>query len=313
MTISSKLFKKYDIRGVALGENALLTPDAVRQIGAGFGTFIQRTEGEGIVVVGHDNRLSSPSLYQTLIDGLRHSGCTVIALGQTATPIVYWHAVNLDSVAGVMVTGSHLGADQNGLKFCVGNRAIYGDDLQAIRQLIESGDLMTGIGGISFHHDAQQKYIESLRQKVLSSKRQLRVVIDAGNGMGGVIAPALIRAWGHEVVAELFCEPDGNYPNHPANPQEAETLTVLSETVRRLGADLGIAFDVTAWARWMKTGWSSRRIGCSRCWRGICSHGIKVRVWWVRCCVAKCYLMWSSNMAVHRIWRRVVMRWSKRR
>jgi len=243
MTISPKLFKKYDIRGTALGDNAILTPDATRLIGLGFGTFIQQREHEAIVVVGHDNRLSSPTLYEALIDGLRQSGCTIIALGQTATPVLYWHAVNLDSVAGVMITGSHLGADQNGLKFCVGNRAIYGDDLQDIRRIIESGNFASGIGGISFHHDAQQKYIESLKRRVLSSKRQLRVVIDAGNGMGGVIAPALIREWGHEVVAELFCEPDGNYPNHPANPQEAETLTTLSETVRKLGADMGIAFD----------------------------------------------------------------------
>ncbi|HRF98612.1 MAG TPA: phosphomannomutase/phosphoglucomutase, partial [Aggregatilineales bacterium] len=84
---------------------------------------------------------------------------------------------------------------------------------------------------------------ESLYRRVVSSKRQLRVVVDAGNGMGGILGPALIRAWGHEVVEELFCEPDGNYPNHPANPQEAENMVVLGHTVRQLGADIGIAFD----------------------------------------------------------------------
>ncbi|MDZ4671897.1 MAG: phosphomannomutase/phosphoglucomutase [Phototrophicales bacterium] len=242
--ISSKLFKKYDIRGVAIGEYAILTTEAAQLIGAGFGTFIQRYEHEGIVVVGYDNRLTSLDLAEAFINGLRESGCTVIVLGQTATPVVYWHAVNLDSVAGVMVTGSHLGGDQNGFKFCIGNRAIYGDDLQAIRQIIENNDFITGTtGGMSFHHDAQQKYIESLQRRVLSSQRQLRVVVDAGNGMGGVLGTALIRAWGHNVIEELFCEPDGNYPNHPANPQEAENMVLLGQTVRKMGADIGIAFD----------------------------------------------------------------------
>ncbi|MDX2076279.1 MAG: phosphomannomutase/phosphoglucomutase [bacterium] len=243
MAISSKLFKKYDIRGLAMGENALLTPQAAQLIGRGFGTFIQHREHEGIVVVGYDNRLTSLDLAEALVNGLRESGCTVIILGQTATPVLYWHAVNLDSVAGVMVTGSHLGRDQNGFKFCVGNRAIYGDDLQTIYHIIERDEFMSGMGGMSFHHDAQEKYIESLQRRVVSSKRQLRVVVDAGNGMGGILGPALIRAWGHEVVEELFCEPDGNYPNHPANPQEAENMVILGQTVRRLGADIGIAFD----------------------------------------------------------------------
>lgn len=245
MTISPKLFKKYDIRGSALGENALLTTHSAHLIGKGFGTFIQRTEHEGIVVVGYDNRLTSADLAQAVINGLRETGCTVIAIGQTATPVLYWHAVNLDSVAGVMVTASHLGPDQNGMKFCIGNRAIYGDDLQAIYQIIESSDFLssTAIGGLSFHHDAQEKYIESLKRRVMPSQRQLRVVVDAGNGMGGIIGPALIRQWGHEVVEELFCDPDGNFPNHPANPQDNANMVILGQTVRRLGADVGIAFD----------------------------------------------------------------------
>lgn len=245
MTISPKLFKKYDIRGSALGENALLTANSAYLIGKGFGTFIQRTEHEGIVVVGYDNRLTSAELAQAVINGLRETGCTVIAIGQTATPVLYWHAVNLDSVAGVMVTASHLGPDQNGMKFCIGNRAIYGDDLQTLYQIIESGDFLssTATGGLSFHHDAQEKYIESLKRRVNPSQRQLRVVVDAGNGMGGIIGPALIRQWGHEVVEELFCDPDGNFPNHPANPQDSANMVILGQTVRRLGADVGIAFD----------------------------------------------------------------------
>lgn len=243
MTVSPKLFKKYDIRGTALGEDALLTSDTAYLIGKGFGTFIQRTEHEGIVVVGYDNRLTSVDLAQALIDGLRETGCTVIAIGQTATPVLYWHAVNLDSVAGVMVTASHLGPDQNGMKFCIGNRSIYGDDLQTIYHLIQAGDFLTGSGGLSFHHDAQTKYIESLKRRVIPSQRQLRVVVDAGNGMGGIIGPALIRQWGHEVVEELFCEPDGTFPNHPANPQDPANMVVLGQTVRQVGADVGIAFD----------------------------------------------------------------------
>ncbi|HRF98611.1 MAG TPA: hypothetical protein PLZ51_25560, partial [Aggregatilineales bacterium] len=158
MAISSKLFKKYDIRGLAMGEDALLTPQAAQLIGRGFGTFIQHREHEGIVVVGYDNRLTSLDLAEALVNGLRESGCAVIVLGQTATPVLYWHAVNLDNVAGVMVTGSHLGREQNGFKFCVGNRAIYGDDLQTIYQIIERDEFMSGMGGMSFHHDAQQKY-----------------------------------------------------------------------------------------------------------------------------------------------------------
>jgi phosphomannomutase/phosphoglucomutase len=236
------IFKKYDVRGIAEGKDAVITPENARWIGLAFGTHLQRNAKLNRVVVGRDNRRTSFSLYEALIDGLMKSGCDVIKLDLVATPVVYWHAVRQGEIGGVMVTGSHLSPYQNGFKFCIGNKAVYGSQIQLMRSFIESGDLTYGSGTQKVDLSSYSRYVEDLASR-LPMSRSLRVVVDAGNGMAGLFADRLMKALGHELVECLYCELDGNFPNHPANPQEVENMRALGDRVRATNADVGIAFD----------------------------------------------------------------------
>jgi len=239
--ISSKLFKKYDIRGAAEGDNAPLTTDAARLIGKAFGTYLDRVEGLQTVIVGRDNRRSSPALAQAVIEGLQSSGCSVIDIRLTSTPFVYWHAVRAGNVGGLMVTGSHLTPEQNGVKLCVGAHNIFGDGIQALYQLIQGDDFSSGYEVVKVKEQPLVDYIVDVVPK-LRMARSLHVVVDGGNGTGGAFGPRLLKAWGHRVT-ELFCELDGSYPNHQPDPQEAHNMQALAQRVRGVGADVGIAFD----------------------------------------------------------------------
>lgn len=239
--ISTKLFKKYDIRGGAEGKDAPLTVFAARLIGLAFGTYLDRVEGKQTVVVGRDNRRTSPSLAKAAIEGLQASGCTVIDIRLTSTPMVYWNAVRHDNAGGMMITGSHLAPDQNGFKLCVGVRSLYGDAIQALLMLIEQDDFNGGYESIRVKDGALLDYIVDVVPR-LRMARSLHVVVDAGNGTGGVFGPRLLRAWGHRVT-EIFCELDGSYPNHQPDPQVPENMEALAQKVRAVKADVGIAFD----------------------------------------------------------------------
>jgi phosphomannomutase / phosphoglucomutase len=240
--IDAGIFKKYDIRGRAEGENPPVTPAAAHLIGRALAAYLQSREGQARVVVGRDNRRSSPELQAALMDGLRISGCEVIDLGLVATPVVYWHAVYHEDCGGVMITGSHLASDQNGFKLSVGSRNLYGDDLQALRAIITNEGFETGSGSIIADTSAHSRYIDDLAARIPPST-PLRVVIDAGNGVGGLFAPRLVEKWGHMLVECLYCEPDASYPNHHPNPQEPQNMHDLGMKVRETGADVGIAFD----------------------------------------------------------------------
>jgi phosphomannomutase / phosphoglucomutase len=242
ISIQAKIFKKYDIRGQAIGDNAVLTKDAAYQIGRAFSTYLQPFEQKNQIVVGRDNRLSSYDLQMALIEGIRAAGCNAVDLGLVATPLVYWHAVRRGNVGGVMVTGSHLPPDQNGFKLCVGGRTLYGDEIQAIRAIIEAREFFYGSGAFLDDKAAYSAYVHDLETRV-KSQRPLKVVVDAGNGMGGLFAPRLLELWGHELLHCLYCEPDGNFPNHQPDPQDAANMRDLGEKVRELGADVGFAFD----------------------------------------------------------------------
>lgn len=239
--IDPKLFKKYDIRGRASGDNAPLTSDGAFLIGRAFGTYLFRIEGKRKVIVGRDNRASSPALLKALTEGLTASGCEVVSIGLASTPIVYWYAVRLDRAGGVMVTGSHLAPDQNGFKLCVGSRNIYGDGIQALALLIEEDDFDGDIGSVMTKDNPLVDYMVDVIPR-LKMPRPLSVVVDAGNGTGGYYGPRLLKAWGHRVT-ELFCDLDGTYPNHQPDPQVPENMSALSQKVRNAGADVGIAFD----------------------------------------------------------------------
>jgi phosphomannomutase / phosphoglucomutase len=242
MSINPGIFKKYDIRGKAVGDGAVVMPEVAHQIGRAFATYYAGMDDKRTIVVGRDNRNSSYTLQSALMDGIRQSGCDVVDLGLVATPLVYWHAVQRDNAAGVMITGSHLASDQNGFKLCIGNRTLYGDEIQAIRRIVEVGNFHHGGGSLTSDDAAYSSYLYDLGRRVPVGKT-LKVVIDAGNGMGGLFAPHLFKAWGHEVVDCLYCEPDASYPNHHPNPQEADNMLDLGERVVALKADVGIAFD----------------------------------------------------------------------
>lgn len=240
--INAKIFKKYDIRGKAEGEGAVITKEVARLIGHAFGTYVQRVDDRQTVVVGHDNRRTSPDLVEGLTTGLTASGCKVIGIGLVSTPVVYWHAVHYGDVGGVMITGSHLTPDQNGFKLSIGARNIYGGQIDVLRTIIERNQFAYGEGTAEVDQGAYSRYIHDLEKRVKPS-RPLKVVIDAGNGTGGLFGPRLFKLWGHNVLECLFCQPDGSYPNHQPDPQQPANMRDLAAKVIELGADAGIAFD----------------------------------------------------------------------
>jgi len=235
--IDPAIFKKYDIRGRA-GE--AITETAAEQIGRAFGTFLRR-RGIDRVIVGRDNRHSSPALAQAAIAGLARAGCDVTDIGMVATPLVYWCAVEAGNIGGMMITGSHLKPDQNGFKLSVGKDNLYGDQIQALRTLIEFGDLAEGAGQTYVDEGVRERYL-AMAVGRLPRGRSLKIVVDAGNGMGGVFGVPLLEALGHSVTC-LYCEPDGSYPNHQPDPQVPANLRELAARVAQEGADLGLAFD----------------------------------------------------------------------
>ncbi len=239
--IDTGLFKKYDIRGSAEGDNATLTTEAAQQIGHAFGTYLQRFEQKNHVVVGRDNRRSSFDLAQAAIEGLARSGCHVVDIGLVSTPLVYWHSVHRANAGGLMVTGSHLPPDKNGFKLAVGNQNLYGGQIKLIHSLIEGKQLAFGNGQTETDQTAYSVYIRDLAQR-LPMHRPLKVVVDPGNGTGGIFAPTLMQRWGHTLTC-IFCEPLPDYPNHQPDPQNPANLLALGEKVREVGADVGIAFD----------------------------------------------------------------------
>jgi phosphomannomutase/phosphoglucomutase len=241
-SINPKIFKKYDIRGKADGPDAVITPDVARLVGHAFGTYLQRMAGKNTVVVGRDNRHASVALMEAAVDGLKTSGCHIIDIDLVSTPVVYWHAVQRGDAGALMITGSHLTPDQNGFKLAIGRRNLYGEQIETLRLIIEGNHFAYGSGDVQLDQHAYSHYIHDLEKRILMSG-SLSVVIDAGNGTGGLFAPALFRLWGHEVLECLYCEPDGSYPNHQPDPQDAKNLQVLGEKVLELGADVGIAFD----------------------------------------------------------------------
>ncbi len=235
--LDAAIFKRYDIRG-QVGAN--LTEPVAELIGRAFGVWLAE-QGVTQAVLGHDNRVSSRALADAAIRGLTAVGCDVTDVGQVSTPLVYWYAVEAGEIGALMVTGSHLAPQMNGFKLAVGARNLYGAQIQALRRLAEAGDWPQGAGQVRRDEEARARYLAMLRGK-LHHRRPLRIVVDAGNGMGGVFAVPLLEALGHTVIP-LYCEPDGTYPNHQPDPQDAANLRDLVTAVHAERADVGLAFD----------------------------------------------------------------------
>lgn len=236
MEINPQIFREYDIRGVVDED---LTPEMAGHIGSGFGTYMRRL-GCRRLSVGRDCRLSSPWLKDSLVEGLISTGCDVLDLGMVTTPLLYFSLHNSNVEGGVMITGSHNPPDYNGFKLCQGIDSLHGDDIQKVRKIIESKDYEEGTGNCG-REDVLNPYISYINQNV-KLNRSVRVAVDCGNGMAGIVAPRLFRDLDCKVT-ELYSEPDGNFPNHHPDPTVPEYLEDLVKTVRSGDAEVGIAFD----------------------------------------------------------------------
>jgi phosphomannomutase len=236
MQIVTSSFKAYDIRGIV---PAALNEPMAEALGKAFGTVALR-EGQKSVAVGRDGRLSGPALSAALVRGLVAAGVDVIDVGMVTTPMLYF-AANTLCESGIQVTGSHNPKDYNGFKMVMAGRAIYGEDIQALRRMMEDETWVLQSGGRVRNISIDAPY----RDRIVSDiklKRRMKVVVDSGNGIAGASAPAILRAIGCDVV-ELFSEVDGNFPNHHPDPSKPENLRDVVRALQTTDAEIGFAFD----------------------------------------------------------------------
>ncbi len=234
--INPNIFRQYDIRGIADRD---LTDENIELIGKAYGSYLGKKRLKKFVI-GRDVRLSSGRIQNALIKGITSTGGEVINIGQVPTPVLYFSILHFQADGGVMVTGSHNPIEFNGLKLCEGIASIYGEGIQDLRKIIDANEFLTGQGSIELK-DVVPDYIQTIKEKI-NLKRKLKIVIDAGNGTAGVIAPQLWEDLGCEVI-RLFCEPDGNFPNHLPDPTVPKYVVDLQKTVLENDADLGIGYD----------------------------------------------------------------------
>jgi phosphomannomutase len=239
MQVTASIFKAYDIRGIV---PSTLNEAVAEHLGRAFGTEALKL-GEKAVAVGRDGRVSGPSLVAALVKGLRSTGIDVIDLGAVTTPMLYYVAATRGEIgchSGIQVTGSHNPKDYNGFKMVLAGRAIYGEDIQGLRQRIEAEDYASGNGAVT-----ELNVLAEYTQRIVGDaklSRPMKIVVDSGNGIPGASAPGILRALGCEVI-ELYSEVDGDFPNHHPDPSKPENLVDLIKAVKEHGAELGLAFD----------------------------------------------------------------------
>ena len=230
------IFRAYDIRGVV---PQTLTAETAYWIGRAIGSQ-SLAEGEPHVSIGRDGRLSGPALVERLIQGVADSGCQVSDVGLVPTPALYYAANVLAGKSGVMLTGSHNPSNYNGFKIVIAGDTLANEQIQALHTRLKTNELTWGEGSIE-RVDILSRYADEIVKDIKLAKK-LKVVVDCGNGAAGVIAPQLLEALGCEVIP-LFCEVDGNFPNHHPDPGKPENLVDLIAKVKETNADLGLAFD----------------------------------------------------------------------
>ena len=236
MQLTASSFKAYDIRGIV---PAALNEAFALGLGRAFGTLALR-EGQTTVAVGRDGRISGPALSAALVRGLVEAGMQVIDVGRVTTPLLYFAAYTLCE-SGIQVTGSHNPKDYNGFKMVMGGRAIYGEEIQALRQMMESESWGLQDGGAVRNVNVEAPYRDRIAADI-RLKRPMKIVVDCGNGIAGATAPEIFRKIGCEVI-ELFSEVDGTFPNHHPDPSKPENLQDLIHALKETDAELGFAFD----------------------------------------------------------------------
>jgi len=238
LPLSASIFRAYDIRGI-VGQT--LDTGIARQIGHAIGSIMHEQNLPGIVV-GRDGRLSGPALSKALIEGLRLTGRHVTDIGLAPTPLTYFGAHQLETGCCISLTGSHNPPDYNGFKIVIGGHTLSGDAITGLHQRIAGNHLHTAAApGALITRDISKDYIDRIARDIRLA-RPLNIVIDAGNGVAGALAPAVLTAIGANVIP-LYCEIDGTFPNHHPDPSEPHNLEDLINEVVRTGADLGLAFD----------------------------------------------------------------------
>jgi len=236
MQLTPSIFKAYDIRGVV---PSTVNEAMAQALGRAFGTVALR-EGQSKIAIGRDGRLSGPALSAALMRGLVEVGVEVIDIGMSTTPMLYF-AANTLCASGIQVTGSHNPKDYNGFKMVLAGRAIYGDEIQALRRMMEEETWEMRSGGLIRQVDVLADYTARIVGGITLA-RPLKIVVDCGNGIAGASAPGILRAIGCEVT-ELFSEVDGNFPNHHPDPSKPENLRDVVAALQAGDAELGLAFD----------------------------------------------------------------------
>jgi phosphomannomutase/phosphoglucomutase len=239
MNVSRTIFREYDIRGI-VGDD--LTADVAEAVGRAYGSRLRRSakKESPCVAVGYDNRPSSPDLADALSTGLRGVGANVRLLGTVPTPALYYGARVLETDGGIQITGSHNPPEYNGIKMIVGDRSVYGNEIQAIRELIEAGAYDHGRGD---RREIQilDRYASEIARRA-DVRGTVHMVLDCGNGTGSVVAPRALEEAGIDVEC-LYCESDGTFPNHHPDPTVDENVVDLIRRVKDSGAALGVGLD----------------------------------------------------------------------
>jgi phosphomannomutase/phosphoglucomutase len=237
LRLDPTIFREYDIRGIAW-EN--LDPQVYTVLGAAYGSLIQE-KGQDVVVVGRDGRASSPEFSRAFAAGLLGTGCQVLDVGLVTTPTVYFAVKHLGAGGGVAITASHNPAQYNGLKLRKGTQPFAGEEIQQLKRAAERGPFRKGSGRLFRNPGIVDHYLGAIRDRV-RLREGFRVVVDAGNGAAGQVAPQLFRQLGCEVI-ELYCEIDGRFPHHLPDPSDEENLRDLVAAVEEHEADIGLAYD----------------------------------------------------------------------
>lgn len=236
-SVPASIFRAYDIRGV-VGDT--LTHEIVVQLGKALASEAA-TRGESTLVVARDGRVSGPAMLEALKEGIMACGLDVIDIGLVPTPVLYYAAMQLEGTnSGIMVTGSHNPPDYNGFKCVLAGKTLAGEEITQLYQRIQQQDFVSG-EGFAGTAEVKEDYLNAITQ-VIKPAKQLKVVVDTGNGAAGELAPKLLKMIGCDVKA-IFSEIDGTFPNHHPDPSKPENLVDLIEEVKSTGADLGLAFD----------------------------------------------------------------------
>ncbi len=236
--MNPSIFREYDIRGLAEKD---FDKEFALLLGKAHGTMVCEKGGRR-VTVGRDCRATSDPYAEAVIAGLASTGLQVYDIGVCPTPLLYFSLFHLDVDGGIQVTASHNPSEYNGFKLCMGKDTLYGQQIQDVRVRMERTEFQEKGGGQIASYDIGTPYHKHLLQDVPKLKRPLKVVVDAGSGVGGPVAPPLFRQLGC-TVWEIACTPDGSFPIHHPDPTLPENLKMLIETVKREKADIGIAYD----------------------------------------------------------------------